>query len=109
MGKSTRLEPDVARQLVAECNRLLDRLDIYYNDAAQLANLSGFGDIPNAQALQAGFARKATEGEASVRERIKQFHDQVEQIRDNFEAGGEAFLAAEESNRAALRAAGDQR
>lgn len=106
MGRSLRLEPDVARQLVAECDRLIDRLNQHMQDAGRLAQISGFGDIPSAQQLQAGFARKAVVGEASVVERIRQFRDQVMLIRANFEAGGDAFLKAEESNAHALRQSG---
>lgn len=106
MGKSLRLEPDVARQIVAECDRLIARLDEHIQDAGQLSNFSGFGDIPSARALRDGFARKATVGESSIVGRLQQFRDQAIQIRDNFAAGGEAFHAAEEQNAEMLRATG---
>ncbi|MDG3012277.1 hypothetical protein G4X40_19230 [Rhodococcus sp. D2-41] len=93
----------MAKQLVAECDRLLDKLAVYENDTSRLAMLSGFGDIPSAQALQAGFARKAVDGEASIRGRIAQFRAELTRIRENFAAGGGAFAQAEADNAARLR------
>ncbi|MDG3011278.1 hypothetical protein G4X40_14070 [Rhodococcus sp. D2-41] len=106
MGKSLRLEPDVARQIVAECDRLIARLEEHALDAERFGDMSGFGDIPSAQALQAGFARKGTGGEESVHARILQFRDAVVEMRDNFAGGGMAFAEAEQSNARDIRSSG---
>nr|WP_206040304.1 hypothetical protein [Rhodococcus sp. HNM0563] len=63
--------------------------------ASRLGSADGFGEFHSAQQLAAGFSRKGAGTPESAYERVAQFIEALEQLRDAFASGGEAFLGTE--------------
>ncbi|QNG21602.1 hypothetical protein G4H71_09665 [Rhodococcus triatomae] len=89
--KPLRLEEGTIEELVGICDGMLAKLDRRIMEASELGDVSGFGGFESAQQLAEGYRRKGVDGPDSVRHRLVQFRDAVEEMRTAFAAGGEAY------------------
>lgn len=95
MTKPLRLEDDAIAECVAICNALIADLNDAIYKASEIGWLTGFGGFVSAQQLQAGFQNKIQGTPESMVERLTQFRDVIEVMKDTFAAGGEAFADAD--------------
>ncbi|KOS53896.1 hypothetical protein [Rhodococcus rhodochrous] len=105
MAEGLRLDPQTIDEIVALCDTMLETLREAAQQASELADAPSFGGFASAQALRAGFVRKARGTPASLYERLEQYQAVLTDMRTTFAAGGEGFLAAEYDWAERLRAA----
>lgn len=95
MAEKLRLDPQAIDEIVAVCDTMLRTLKDAAEEAGNLTDAPSFGGFASAEALRAGFVRKAQGTPESLYERLEQFYVVLKGMRDLFAAGGEGFLAAE--------------
>ncbi|WP_416063217.1 hypothetical protein [Rhodococcus indonesiensis] len=108
MAEELRLDPQAIDEIVELCDTMLGTLREAARQAGNLADAPSFGGFASAQALRAGFVRKARGTPASLYERLEQFQAVLSDMRATFAAGGDGFLAAEYDWAERLRAANQE-
>ncbi|AXY51421.1 hypothetical protein LZP97_03600 [Rhodococcus sp. DMF-1] len=108
MAEGLRLDPQTIEEIVAICDTMLATLHNAADQARVLADAPSFGGFTSAEELRAGFVRKARGTPESLYERLKEFEAVLTQMRNNFAAGGEAFLSAEYDWTVRLHAVGQE-
>lgn len=102
MTKPLRLEDDAIAECVAICDALIGDLDDAIDTAVSIGRLTGFGDFVSAQQLQAGFQLKFQGTPESLVERLRQFRETIQLMKDAFISGGDAFADTESAFQQAL-------
>lgn len=95
------MSADVARELAASCDRLVERVHQARTGAADLTRIAGFPDLPSGRALAAGFGAKGREylGVLDAFEQVVLRHKAA------YLAAAALFGEADAANSAALAAA----
>ncbi|EOM76544.1 hypothetical protein DW322_20765 [Rhodococcus rhodnii] len=97
-----KLDDGTIEECVVICERMLDKLEQAKLRTIDLRNTGGFGTLPSAEQLAAGYSRKADD----VLETVLRYISAVEAMRDAFRAGGLAYAESDSAVSAALRTVG---
>ncbi|WP_280399453.1 hypothetical protein [Nocardia carnea] len=96
-----RMSEEVARELAASCDRLVERLQAARNGAAELTQVAGFPELPSGRALTAGFSAKGRE----LLDVLTAFEQAALRHKAAYLAAAALFEEADAANAAALAAA----
>ncbi|TXG92830.1 hypothetical protein DW322_17695 [Rhodococcus rhodnii] len=94
-----KLDEGTIEQCVAICDRMLDKLMLARGRASVTLRADGFGTLPSALQLAAGYERKAQE----VAETLNHYIAAVRAMREAFEQGGLAYADADSRVSSVLR------
>ncbi|MEU7768386.1 hypothetical protein AB0B25_25200 [Nocardia sp. NPDC049190] len=97
-----RMEYGIGEALRQRCEAFLMELENMKRQAAQLAYLSGYGDLPSAKTLQAKFEKKAAGGDShdpndSAVARLQQHIEVVQLMHDTYAAAIGKLQATDEA------------
>ena len=93
--KPLRLDEGAIEELVGMCDAILTNVRTAKGQARILNLAGGFGGFDSAKQLEAGYKRKAVDGEDSVQARLTEFEEAIIAMREAFEAGGDAYADQE--------------
>ncbi|WP_246442142.1 hypothetical protein [Rhodococcus triatomae] len=93
--KPLHLTDGAIEELVGICEDIITNLEEAMGKSAALDWVSGFGGFDSANQLEVGYKRKGSGGEDSVYDRLIDFKEAVEAMRDAFRAGGDAYADQE--------------
>ncbi|MFI5781702.1 hypothetical protein [Nocardia sp. NPDC051570] len=97
-GSVFEIAEDVARNLAAACDRLVDDLQRAHGAELRVADLTGFPNLPSGRALTRGFAGKSRE----FLDTITAYQQTALLFKAAYLAAGKRFDDAEAANRAAV-------
>ncbi|BAD60066.1 hypothetical protein [Nocardia farcinica] len=97
------LAEDVAVNLAAACDKLVEDLGAALTASEAAAAVSGFPDLPTGRALAAGFAAKG----GQLRATVAAFQETALLFKAAYLAAGHRLAEAEAAHRAALHAVAD--
>jgi len=102
-GERFELAPDVAVNLAAACDKLVEDLDAALTAGDAAATVTGFPDLPTGRALGAGFAGKGNQ----LRATVAAFQETALLFKAAYLAAGQRLAEAEAARRAALLTVAD--
>ncbi|MBF6172942.1 hypothetical protein [Nocardia blacklockiae] len=97
-GSDFEIAEDVARNLAAACDRLVEELQRVGATEHQLTTVTGFADLPSGRQLARGFSGKGRE----FLDTVLAFQETALLFKAAYLAAGKHFAEAEAANRAAL-------
>ena len=97
------LDAKVAGELIAACTELRAQFEAALNSAALLGQLTGFGTLGSAQALQVKFEERAVGGPDALVDVLASHIAVVEAMQAQFQACIDNALDQESSNVSTLR------
>ncbi len=100
-GRAFEIAEDVARNLAAACDRLVEDLQKARATEHQLTTVTGFADLPSGHQLTRGFAGKGRE----YLDTVLSFQETALLFKAAYLAAGKHFAEAEAANRAAVELA----
>ncbi|MFC9896767.1 hypothetical protein ACFVMC_24045 [Nocardia sp. NPDC127579] len=102
-GRRFELAPEVALNLAAACDKLIEDLRKAAADGDQLTGVTGFPELPSGQALAKGFGAKGRE----FLDTVTAFQEAALLFKAAYLAAGQRLSEADAANRAALQLISD--
>ncbi|HLS79564.1 MAG TPA: hypothetical protein VK083_22510 [Nocardia sp.] len=102
-GERFELAPDVAVNLAAACDKLVEDLAAALTAGELASTVTGFPDLPTGRGLSAGFAHKGSE----LRATVAAFQQTALLFKAAYLAAGRRLAEAEAAHRDALLAVAD--
>ncbi|WP_280263517.1 hypothetical protein [Nocardia wallacei] len=100
-GEAFEIAEDVARNLAAACDRLVEDLQRARHTEHQLTTVTGFPELPSGRGLAHGFGAKGRE----FLDTVLAFQETALLFKAAYLAAGKHFAEAEAANRAAVELA----